>query len=261
MPAMNDAKSIQQQYANADGLNIRMLLHHKYSTNRQPYSDWISEHYQIRPGMRVLELGCGTGAAWTDAKRWLPDDASLLLTDLSKGMLDTARQKVPAQPNIAFAQVDIQQIPYQDNCFDLIIANAMLYHVPDLDRALSEVARVLKPGGRFICSTTGENGMHSWFHQVLGTGERAAMPFSLQNGGAALEKHFGKAERRMREDGLEVTDVQDLVAYVTSTISLGYIREWPKEELVARLSAQMVDGVIRIPKEYGLFICTNPKKG
>ena len=54
MPAMNDAKSIQQQYANADGLNIRMLLHHKYSTNRQPYNDWISEHYQIRPGKRFL---------------------------------------------------------------------------------------------------------------------------------------------------------------------------------------------------------------
>ena len=261
MPAMNDASSIKQQYANADGLNIRMALHRKYSINKQPYGDWILEHYHIQPGMKVLELGCGTGSMWAEPSRWLPEDASLLLTDLSEGMLETARKNVPAQPNIAFAQVDIQQIPYEDNRFDLVIANAMLYHVPNLDRALGEVARVLKPNGRFICSTTGDHGMHQWFQQVLGEGESPSLPFSLQNGGAALEKHFAIADRRIRDDGLEVTDVEDLAAYVRSTLSFGFVREWPPEELTARLFAQMKDGVIRIPKEYGLFIGSGPKKG
>jgi len=260
MPAMNDAKSIQQQYANPDGLNIRMLLHQKYSINKQPYAEWIMEHYRIQPGMKVLELGCGTGVMWAEPSRWLPQDAALLLTDLSEGMLEASRQNVPVQPNIAFAQVDIQDIPYEDDSFDLVIANAMLYHVPDLDKAISEAARVLRPDGRFICSTTGDNGMHRWFQQVLGEGESPATPFSLQNGGAALEKHFGKAAMHMREDGLEVTDVGDLAAYVRSTISFGYLRDWPMEELIRRLNAQMVDGVIRIPKEYGLFLCTQPKK-
>ncbi len=260
MPAINDKVSIQQQYANADGLQIRRMLHQKYSINKQPYDEWISEHYQIQPGMKVLELGCGTGISWKDAKRWLPDGASLLLTDFSEGMLETARTNVPVQSNIAFAQVDIQQIPCKDDSFDLVIANAMLYHVPDLDKAISEVARVLKPDGRFICSTTGDNGMHQWFQQVLGTGESPAMPFSLQNGGVQLEKHFVRADMRMREDGLAVTDVNDLAAYVRSTVSFGYIREWPIDELISLLSTQAADGVIRIPKEYGLFICTSPKK-
>ncbi|MBR5546782.1 MAG: methyltransferase domain-containing protein [Clostridia bacterium] len=260
MPAMNDQESIKQQYASADGLQIRRMLHQKYSINKQPYDEWISEHYRIQPGMNVLELGCGTGVSWADAKRWLPDSASLLLTDFSEGMLKTARSNVPDQPNISFAQVDIQQIPYENDSFDLVIANAMLYHVPDLDKAISEVARVLKPDGRFICSTTGDNGMHQWFQRVLGEGESPATPFSLQNGGASLEKHFGKAEMRMREDGLEVTDVNDLAAYVRSTISFGYLRDWPPDEMLARLSATAVDGIIRIPKEYGLFICTEPKK-
>lgn len=261
MPAMNDEKSIRQQYASADGLNVRMLLHHKYSTNKQPYGDWLSEHYRIQPGMKVLELGCGTGSMWAEPTRWLPNGASLLLTDFSEGMLETARRNVPAQPNIAFAQVDIQQIPYENDSFDLIIANMMLYHVPDLDKGLSEVARVLKPDGRFLCSTSGENGLGSWFRQVLGDGESPVMPFTLQNGGAALEKHFHNAEMRMREDGLEVTDVHDLAAYVRSTISFGFVREWPVDELIRRLQQQAVDGVIHIPKEYGLFICTNPKRG
>lgn len=261
MPAMNDAKSIQQQYANADGLNIRMLLHQKYSINKQPYGDWIMEHYHIQPGMNVLELGCGTGSMWAEPSRWLPQDAALLLTDFSEGMLETARQNVPAQSNITFAQVDIQQIPYGNDSFDLVIANAMLYHVPDLDKAISEVARVLKPDGRFICSTSGENGIGPWLVKALGAGESPVLPFSLQNGGAALEKHFSSIEMRMREDGLEVTDAEDLVAYVRSMVSFAYVREWPMEELRARLNQQNVDGIIRIPKEYGLFICANPKKG
>ena len=260
MPAMNDAKSIQQQYVNADGLQTRMLLHRKYSTNRQPYGEWISDHYQIQPGMKVLELGCGTGSIWTEPSRWLPDDAALLLTDFSEGMLETARGNVPAQPNISFAQVDIQDIPYEDHTYDLIIANAMLYHVPDLDKGLSEVARVLKPGGRFICSTSGVNGVSSWLVNALGAGESPSIPFHLQNGGKILEKHFASVEMRMREDSLEVTDVNDLAAYVRSMISFSFVRDWPLYELLARLNAQAVDGIIHIPKEYGLFLCTNPKK-
>lgn len=260
MPSINDAGSMKQQYANADGLQIRMRLHQKYSLNQQPFGDWISEHYQIQPGMKVLELGCGTGSMWQNPSRWLPQDAALLLTDFSEGMLETARENVPAQPNISFAQVDIQQIPYQDDSFDLVIANMMLYHVPDLDRALGEVARVLRPDGRFICATSGDRGIMPWLVQVLGAGESAVLPFSLQNGGAALERHFGKAEMRVRQDGLAVTDVHDLAAYVLSTVSFGCIRQWPYEQLVEKLDQQNVDGIIHIPKEYGLFLCTKPKK-
>jgi len=260
MPAMNDAKSMKQQYASADGLQTRMLLHQKYSINKQPYGEWISEHYRIQPGMKVLELGCGTGSMWADPSRWLPPDASLLLTDFSEGMLAAARKNVPVQSNISFARVDIQQIPFEDSTFDLVIANAMLYHVPDLNKGLGEAARVLKPDGRFICSTSGENGIGSWLVSALGAGESPVLPFSLQNGGAALKKHFRHAEICTREDGLEVTDVKDLAAYVRSMVSFAYVREWPMGELLARLNQQSVNGIIRIPKEYGLFLCTQPQK-
>lgn len=260
MTSINDSGSTAKQYANADGLNTRILLHQKYSVNKQPYGDWISEHYRIKPGMKVLELGCGTGSMWAEPSRWLPPDASLLLTDLSAGMLATAKTNVPAQPNISFAQADIQNIPCEDGSFDLVIANAMLYHVPDLDKALHEVSRVLRPEGRFVCSTTGDNGLHAWLQKVLGAGESPAMPFTLQNGGTALSKYFSGVEMRIREDALEVTDADDLIAYILSMSGFGFVKEWPPEALASRLNAQAVDGVIRIPKEYGLFICSNAKK-
>jgi len=255
---MNDRNAVEQQYANADGLNARIALHQKYSVETEAYDDWIAKHYRIQPGERVLELGCGTASIWRNAGLYLPGDASLLLTDLSEGMLETARSAVPKQENISFAQVDIQQIPYPDKSFDVVIANMMLYHVPDLDRALSEVARVLKPGGRFLCSTSGENSVGNWLVKVLGAGDARILSFTLQNGGGRLEKYFRKVEKFVRQDALHVTCAEDLAAYVLSMMSFSFVRNWPYEQLVALLERQMTEGVIRIPKENGLFQCHEP---
>ena len=255
MSAMNDSKTMCKQYANPDGLSIRMALHSKYSTNQQPFGDWISQHYHIQPGMRVLELGCGTGSMWREPERWLPDGASLVLTDFSHGVLETARETVPHRANIRFEQMDIQDIRFEEASFDLVIANMMLYHVPDLNRALAEVARVLRPGGRFICATSGENGLSAWLQRVLGAGEAPKIPFSLQNGGAALQKFFAKVDMHVREDALNVTSVDDLTDYVLSMADFAFVREWPQDRLQALLAQQMEDGIIHIPKEYGLFQC------
>lgn len=259
MPLVNDSNLIKTQYANPDKLDIRIALHQKYSLNKEPFGDWILSHYQLKPGMKVLELGCGTGNMWHDAARWLPDTASLILTDFSDGMLETARATVPLQPNISFRQVDIQQIPYEDDTFDVVIANMMLYHVPDLAKGLSEVARVLKPEGRFFCATVGEKGVADWLSQVLGCADGNKYPFSLQNGASHLQPHFDHVEMCVREDGLLVTDVDDLTEYVLSMASFSGLRQRPREEIAALLRMQMVDGVIAVPKEYGLFIAAGPR--
>ena len=64
MKSMNDKAVVEQQYKNADKLNIRIALHEKYSTNKLPFGDWIISNYDIKPESRVLELGCGTGSIW-----------------------------------------------------------------------------------------------------------------------------------------------------------------------------------------------------
>lgn len=258
MANINNPDIMRQQYNDSSKLDIRIALHQRYSTNRQPFGDWIMEHYHIQPGMRVLELGCGTGNMWHDAAKWLPKDASLTLTDFSAGMVKTAMANVPALPNISFRQVDIQQIPFEDNSFDLVIANMMLYHVPDLKKGLSEVARVLRPEGRFICATVGAGGVYWWLENTLGIEEGKVYPFSLQNGADILGPHFAQVEMDQREDGLRVTNVEDLVDYVLSMASFSGLKEWPRDMLRERLLAQAVDGVIAIPKEYGLFIASQP---
>ena len=259
MPNINNPEIIRKQYGDTSKLDIRIALHQRYSTNQQPFGDWIMEHYHIQPGMRVLELGCGTGNMWKQADRWLPQDATLTLTDFSEGMLEAAMANVPALPNIDFRQVDIQQIPYEDNAFDLVIANMMLYHVPDLHKGLSEVARVLKQEGRFICATVGAGGVYWWLENTLGIEEGKDYPFSLQNGAEILGPHFAQVEMDQREDGMRVTNVEDLVDYVLSMASFSGLKEWPREVLRNKLLATAEDGVIAIPKEYGLFIAREPR--
>ena len=253
MPLVNDPDLIKAQYRNGDKLDIRIRLHQKYSLNKEPFGEWIHAHYHLAPGMRVLELGCGTGSMWQDAARWLPQGAELILSDFSEGMLEQAQRNVPPLPGITFRQVDIRQIPFEDDAFDVVIANMMLYHVPDLHGALAEVARVLKPEGRFFCATVGERGIARWLAEVLGCQEADRYPFSLQNGGDALRQHFGSVQLHTRQDGLRVTDQEELVEYVLSMASFSGLRQQPREQLTAQLVAQAVDGVIAIPKEYGLF--------
>ncbi|MBR0464760.1 MAG: methyltransferase domain-containing protein [Clostridia bacterium] len=158
---------------------------------------------------------------------------------------------------IEYAVVDIQHIPYADQSFDMIIANMMLYHVPDIPRALSEVRRVLRKGGTFCCATYGENGIMEYlaglFQEYGVTGE-ANHTFTLQNGKKQLQAYFDAVERYDYEDSLEVTDVNDLADYILSLTGMSSLRALPRETIIKVLNAASVDGVLKVPKEYGLFL-------
>lgn len=256
------ASYAREQYATANKLNVRIAIHQKYSTNKQPYNDWIAAHYDLPAGARVLELGCGTGEIWKDHLHLLQGGAELTLTDLSQGMLDAARASlgdgVPGRYALRYERVDIQAIPYPDAGFDAVIANSMLYHVPDLSRALAEVRRVLRPGGTFYCATFGENGTAEYVGEIL---ERFGMEnvithtFTLQNGGAKLAARFDRVECLERPDALAVTEVEEFADYIESLPSLQDKAALPRAELLALLRSRMAGGVLTVPKQYGMFIC------
>lgn len=249
--------TIQKQYKNADNLNTRIHIHAKYSTNKEPFGDWIVSHYAIPSGAKVLEVGCGTGSMWKDHLH-LVADSELILTDFSAGMLENARKNLPLQENLSFQVVDIQDIPWPDDSFDVVIANMMLYHVPDLHRGLSEVRRVLKPGGSFYCATYGIHGIVEYVAKLLEgmdvTGS-VGTSFTLQNGGEILSRHFDAVERLDRADGLAVTDAADFADYIYSLSGLSNIAQVPREVLMDILTQKMENGILFVPKEYGMFIC------
>ena len=250
--------SIREQYRTPEHLDIRISIHEKYSVNRQPFGDWIMEHYEIAPGFRILELGCGTGSMWKGRLDALENGARLTLTDFSQGMLERARQNTAGCGRVDYRVVDIQDIPYEDASFDMVIANMMLYHVPDLRRGLSEVRRVLRPGGKFYCATYGEHGIMEFVNdslRELGIHGTIGGSFTLQNGAAVLGESFEEVRRDIREDGLAVTRVEDFVDYVLSMSALTGVTDVSRDALCRAFGQKMIDGILYVPKEYGMFIC------
>lgn len=247
-----DRLVVKNQYATSSRLETRISIHDKYSRNKQPFGDWIVSHYHLQPGEKVLELGCGTGSMWKSVV--LPERCELTLTDLSAGMLETAKANT-AHLHAQYAQCDAMSLPWPDDAFDVVIANMMLYHVPDIDRALAEARRVLKPGGRFFAATSGEHGAVERVLDMLGMPCTINHRFTIQNGAQQLAKHFTCTELHQREDALDVTHLPDLIAYLRTMQGMTILADIPDDHLTDVFSRHMVDGVLSLPKEYGLFIC------
>lgn len=249
-------RDVRTQYATDRNLSTRISIHDRYSVNKQGFLPWNLAQYAWKPGDRVLELGCGNGEIW--ARGVWPEGCEIFLTDFSTGMVEAARQRIGDRSGASFMRMDAMDIAFGNRSFDMVIANMMLYHVPDIDRALSEIRRVLRPGGVFCCATYGEDGIAAYLQRMfddLGVTVRMNTRFTLQSGEALLRKHFDSVERRDYHDALEVTDVEDLIDYMLSLTSIAGFDRIPREELRRRLLAQQRDGLIRVPKEYGMFMC------
>ena len=251
-----DKKVVQNQYATSARLETRISIHEKYSRNNQPFGTWIVGHYGLRPGEKVLELGCGTGSMWQGVV--LPEGCHVTLTDLSSGMLETARQNT-THLHADYAVCDAMALPYEDNSFDVVIANMMLYHVPDIARALREIRRVLKPEGRFFAATFGEHGAVEAVLDMLHLPCSVNHRFTLQNGTAQLQEQFADVRIMRRDDALDVTVLADLISYLRSMQGMTILADIPDEELMNVFNAHMQDGVLSLPKEYGLFICSGTR--
>ena len=254
---VNDCETVRKQYNTADRLNTRISIHSKYSTNKQGFGNWITSHYQIREGMSVLELGCGTGEMWAGKEEIIRRCSRFVLSDFSEGMLDKAGETLRDCAGIEYRKIDIQEIPFGEGSFDIVIANMMLYHVPDLFRGLREVRRVLKKDGLFYCATYGENGMMAYIAGLFSAyrvEQTINDNFTLQNGGEKLKSVFRDVQRLLYEDALEVTNVDDLVDYIRSLTGMTDLQKLPEETIRSVLVQNMRDGVLRIPKEYGMFI-------
>ena len=255
---INTTDIVKNQYRSSSNLNTRISIHDRYSTNKMGFSNWIYSNYEIPEGARILELGCGTGSMWVGKDEEVRKCGKLILSDFSEGMIETARENLSSYEKIEYQVIDIQDIPYEDDSFDIVIANMMLYHVPDLKKGLSEVRRVLKEGGAFYCATFGEHGIMEYLSGILseyGVEDNTNKNFTLQNGDQYLNSTFGKVERFDYKDSLAVTNIEDIIDYIYSLSSMTTLSSMNREKIRDALTEKMTDGVLNVPKDYGMFIC------
>jgi SAM-dependent methyltransferase len=264
---IDQAGLLQHQYKTADNLMARVQLHDRFSTNPYSWFLWVFDQFELPNECQILELGCGPCLLWQKNLNRLPDGWQLTLTDFSPGMLEEGARNLGAYSrNVRFEQVDAQQIPFEDGSFEAVVANHMLYHVPDKSRALGEIQRVLKPGGRFYAATNGARHMRGlselaaqafpdYARKIQTTFQR--LSFTLENGADLLSPYFEQVSLHVYEDGLHVTESEPLIDYVLSMLSTQAAELNPTHVAAIRQHVQQIlaqQGAIHIEKSGGLFI-------
>jgi SAM-dependent methyltransferase len=201
----DDPALLKEQYGTEANLRARQALWTDVEGENAPVALWrvLSA---LRP-RSVLEVGGGQGELAERLQNEL--GAEVTFVDQSERMAELARER-----GIANAQVgDVQALPFADATFDTAVAAWMLYHVQDIDRALSELARVLEPGGRLVAVTNSVRHLEE-LRGLLGM----IMPgfehqFNSENGEASLRRHFATVDRFDNELVAIVEDREKLVAY------------------------------------------------
>lgn len=255
---INSDKKLLEQYENASNLRARINIHEMFSENKYGWMRWYFDELSLPKQCKILELGCGDASLWKKNKDRISKDLDITLSDFSKGMLNDAKLNLGKKvENFKFQIIDAEDIPYDNSTFDVVMANHMLYHVEDIGKALSEIYRVLKPGGYFYSSTVGQNHMIE-IRDIMLKFKSETMDikssditsrFQLENGVEMLKKWFDCIEMKRYEDNLIVTEVTPIIDYIFSMP--GNVRESFNSERLYELNKYLKDKII---SEGGIYI-------
>ncbi|CAM2904695.1 MerR family transcriptional regulator [Clostridium sporogenes] len=253
--AINSDKNWTQQYENASNLRARIAIHELFSTNKEGWMPWffkelkqelsrlssncqnynekinnenISELSNLdlkQSNIKILELGCGDASLWNKNFNHIPSNWDITLTDFSEGMLKDAKKNLREKiSRFNFKIVNAESIPFEEESFDVVIANHMLYHVPNINKALKEINRVLKSEGILFASTVGKNHMKE-IREIISTFDiynltseswEITDSFQLENGLKIVSEYFNMVELKRYKDNLKVTDPVYILDYIFS---------------------------------------------
>jgi SAM-dependent methyltransferase len=208
MMRLNDPELVRRQYATEDGLSTRRDAQARFLEGTNAFDVAVESVVEAQP-RRLLEVGCGMGQfAAAVAER---TDAEVVATDLSPRMVELASSR-----GLDARVANVEALPFADAEFDCAAANWMLYHVPDVDRALGELRRVLGDDGTLVATTIGAEHMADVWELV---GFRVPLrEFSRENGEEQLRRHFAKVERQDVDATLVFPDEAAVHRYVESTV-------------------------------------------
>ena len=133
-------------------------LHDNLEREMRPVTDWLCREARLAPGMRMIDFACGSGHPSLTAARLVSPGGSIVATDLAQEMVDvTARRaKDAGLENVEVRVMDLEAIDFPDESFDAATCRFGVMFCPEPVKALREVRRVLRSGGRFAFSVWDE---------------------------------------------------------------------------------------------------------
>ena len=250
------------QYGTTAKLDARSYLHRTYGTSPVSFATFEARLVDWPASASVLECGCGSGLFWHNVE--LPPTMSLTLTDLSAGMVETATAVAAAN---GFGDVrghvcDVQELPFEDASFDVVVANHMLYHVPDPDRVVAELARVVRPNGVVLAATNGSGHMGEiteLIAEVFGNhGEALYEVFGIDSGEARLRRSFASITWHAFVNDLVVDDPARVVDYGLSFPPGEDATDDQRAEFAAAVERRFAGGRLRVRTRAGAFVARSP---
>jgi ubiquinone/menaquinone biosynthesis C-methylase UbiE len=232
LSALNDPEAVRREYADESRFAVRAGAWAR-STGPSAIDMLRAAVAEISPA-RVLEVGPGRG----ETAEWIAREtgAEVVAIDQSERMVELTRAR-----GIEAHLGDVQELPFEDASFDCAVAAWMLYHVPDLDRGLAELARVLRPGGRLVAVTNSARHVKE-LKELMGA--KTTFTFNAENGGGVLSRHFSSVDRRDAY-GYATFDPEEAIAYIEASQWLR--RAGPLPE---------IDAPIRVTKAPVVFVAT-----
>jgi SAM-dependent methyltransferase len=208
--SIDDPELVRAEYADEERLLARRVVFSDYLVGPSAEDVALEVLRDAKPRL-VLEIGCGPGYFGEQVRAEL--GASVIGIDTSARMVELARGR-----GLDARVGDAQALPFGDGEFDSVVANWMLYHIPDVDRALAELVRVLRPGGRLVAATFAPDHVREVWGLVGGDVRDAQARFDRDSGLKALRRHFPAVERH-DVDGTVVFPSREAVrVYIAATI-------------------------------------------
>ena len=221
MSALNDPERVREEYASEVGLLGRRTAY-EYASGPDPVQLAFAAIAEASP-RRVLEVGCGPGELAERVQVEL--GAAVVAIDISPRMVELARAR-----GVDARLGDVQHIPFGEDDFDCVIAAWMLYHVPDVPRAVAELARVLEPGGRLVAVTNYVDHLQE-ARELIGAPARLFTAFSGENAEELLLAAFNGVECREAGGEISFPTRESVVEYVKATQGLWGEADVPELEL------------------------------
>ncbi|MES1246519.1 MAG: class I SAM-dependent methyltransferase [Actinomycetota bacterium] len=206
---------VRWEYASEERLIRRNAILRERSQGKNPEDAAFDAVAELKPG-RIADIGCGLGEL---AERFQQElGAHVSAIDVSPRMVELTKAR-----GVETQIGDAEALPLASNDFDCVFAGWVLYHVPNLQQAIAECARILRPDGTLVAASVCSNNVQELWDLIGVSEPREPLSFTRENGEEALKPFFREVERRHLAVEMVFPDTESIRTLVASTIDRAHL--------------------------------------